>query len=204
MTVKVVEPLSIRSNDIVPNLIGMSEIYYLGYGRNAWNATWANKYYPNCISFDKAELAVSAERMRVQGSVFKIQSLPLILINDGNLFGICPINDRSQYEYNRIMKRFDLFAPDKFWHALPYREENWLLALFFDEPITLKKGFSPYAIKSASSGPKYYLNWYQEQAEWYVNFLKFAEDFANYMKKLIEKRQHEDFVKSSGHAPKGS
>jgi hypothetical protein len=76
-----IEPSSLPLLDILPQDLVMSNTWYLGYGRNAWHSTWINRYYPKCISFSIETLKKEAEKRRTQGTVFRIQSYRLRLID---------------------------------------------------------------------------------------------------------------------------
>lgn len=57
--------LSIKDDIRFPVSIELRNILYLAYGRNAWQSTWVNKYYPGSLSVLKSSLQKLAEKRRV-------------------------------------------------------------------------------------------------------------------------------------------
>ena len=106
MFVNAIEPGSIKIGRKPFLDFANTKVYYLGYGRNAWNSTWINRYDRGRISFVDAELKRAAEEWRVQGSVFKIEPLPLFVMRTARgTFGICEINTRSAHEVQRAAQK---------------------------------------------------------------------------------------------------
>jgi hypothetical protein len=128
MTLELIEPDKIQITGALPQSCLITQCYYLGYGRNAWQSTWINRYYPHSVSFDPQKLRMDAEQHRIQGSVFKLESIPLLILKyRQNAFGIAPINDRSKADYK---EHFDVIIrnlPQYFWLALPPSKSNWIL-----------------------------------------------------------------------------
>lgn len=54
------------------------KLFYVIYGRNAWNDTWITRYFDGCMNptFDTAKK--TSEEKRVQGSVFYISEIPAL------------------------------------------------------------------------------------------------------------------------------
>jgi hypothetical protein len=79
------EPNELEVGDGFPHDFIKTQVFYLGYGRNAWYSTWTNRYYSHSVSFSEDELKHTAEKRRVQGSVFNIQSMMMFVcsINAG-------------------------------------------------------------------------------------------------------------------------
>ena len=71
MFMQAIEPSEIRIGRQPFPRCAETQVFYLGYGRNAWNATWINRYDPGSMSFNDADLRTAAEARRVQGSVFR-------------------------------------------------------------------------------------------------------------------------------------
>jgi len=42
-------------------------------------------------------------------------------------FGICEINNRSEYEYSKLLERIERNSHSKFFHHFPESRLNWLL-----------------------------------------------------------------------------
>jgi hypothetical protein len=155
---------------------GKTRVFYLSYGRNAWYATWINKYYPDSMSFDQAAIKHAAEERRVQGSVFRIESLPLFVVKRASgTYGICEINSGSAQEYDYLLRRIDRDCPSRFFRYLPSSGRNWLLAFDLDGASIPEAPYESFAIRSTSVGPRYYLRWKDVEPEPRQAFLGFCD-----------------------------
>ena len=83
MFMQAIEPSEIRIGRQPFPRFAETQVFYLGYGRNAWNATWINRYDPGSMSFNDADLRTAAEARRVQGSVS--ESNPFRYLSSGLL-----------------------------------------------------------------------------------------------------------------------
>jgi hypothetical protein len=75
---------------------GLTKLYYVHDGRNAWHATWVQRYLDGCMhtTFDSA--TDYAESLRVQGSVFYIYEKPALVIEaDEMVMAVTQINCRD-------------------------------------------------------------------------------------------------------------
>lgn len=71
------------------------KLYYISYGRNAWNSTWVQRYAQGCMHLSFASAAAYAEGRRTQGTVFYIRELPaLCFTGEGPTFFITEINTK--------------------------------------------------------------------------------------------------------------
>lgn len=168
---QLIEPTSIKATEAWPVDCYHGSVFYLGFGRNAWQSTWINRYYPHSISFDPAELKQFAELRRVQGSVFHIKSIPLLILQyPVNTFGLCAINDRSKSEYNALKKMIRRTDPRQFWQHLPSSDRNWMLLFHLGAPK--REEYRPFRLSSFSKGAAYLLGWNKVAAP--------AKDFAQF------------------------
>lgn len=176
MFMQAIEPSEIRIGRQPFPRCAETQVFYLGYGRNAWNATWINRYDPGSMSFNDADLRTAAEARRVQGSVFRIESLPLFVIGSARgTFGVCEINARSGCEYSDLLERIDRDCPSRFFGHLPRISQNWLLVFKLDRRRLPKAKYKSIAVRSASVGAKYRLRWEQVTPEPRQLFLGFCE-----------------------------
>lgn len=59
----------------------LTRLAFLTYGRNAWHSTWITRYYTaGSIALTVGTLQSKAERLRTQGSVFKIDEMPALAL----------------------------------------------------------------------------------------------------------------------------
>jgi hypothetical protein len=164
MPLTLIELRDISVNSELPKKCHLSRAFYLGYGRNAWRSTWTNIYMPGLVSFDVGELKNKAEKLRVQGSVFKIEAIPMLVLRySGKSIGLSAINDGSKYEYDRLLKVLGEALPATFWQELPPRSQNWMLTFELTgvEPKLERahESFSPLIYKSKSGGTQHGLGW---------------------------------------------
>ncbi len=176
MFVSAIEPGSIKIGRKPFLDFANAKVYYLGYGRNAWNSTWINRYDRGRISFVDAELKRAAEERRVQGSVFKIEPLPLFVMRTARgTFGICEINTRSAHEYSELLKKIERDSPSKFFRHLPPLRQDWLLLLKLNWRSLPKDDYRGFSMRSASVGGQYLLRWVHVTPEPKPLFLDFCE-----------------------------
>lgn len=108
--------LSIRGDIRFPVSIEFRNILYLAYGRNAWQSTWVNKYYPGSISVLKSSLQKLAEKRRVQGSVFRIESRSALLLKFKNRsLVLTAINRGRSSTYSKLLSEVKSFDLQAFW-----------------------------------------------------------------------------------------
>jgi hypothetical protein len=162
-----------------PRRFSLTQVYYLGYERNAWHSTWINRYQSDRISFNQSCLKHLAEGKRTRGSVFKIAPLPMLVFTAGkDRYGMSPINERSPYEYDVLIKRIETCQKEDRFAQLPKSDENWLLLFKFS------KGFSvpPFkkqleSLNSFPQGAGYNLGWQPGTPEKFEPFHKFCTLF---------------------------
>jgi len=59
----------------------LTRLAFLTYGRNAWHSTWITRYYTaGSVALGVGTLQSKAERLRTQGSVFKIDEMPALAL----------------------------------------------------------------------------------------------------------------------------
>jgi hypothetical protein len=160
MLMSAISPNNIRIGRKLLRDVRMCEIFYLGYGRNAWHGKWINRYRSDRMSFDKVELQSAAERLRIPGSVFKIESLPLLVLRTNReTFGICEINQRSPYEYDWLLERIARDGTRQLGRCLPSQDSNWLLALKLRWRSLPKAEPVGYCARSYPRGSYWSLGW---------------------------------------------
>lgn len=78
--------------------ISSVSLFFLSTSRNAWNWTRANRYSRGCMHLSSEDAFVSAEKKRVQGTVFIVEEIPAIAVsvNDGALL-ITMINHKKPF-----------------------------------------------------------------------------------------------------------
>ena len=81
--------------------VSVCTIYYLYYGRNAWNSNWVTQYNEGCMHFDLERAFSSAEHKRTKGSVFYIVELPALVFRSAAGHFVTEINtDRPLSGYS--------------------------------------------------------------------------------------------------------
>jgi hypothetical protein len=176
MPLELCEPGELYLGDDPPHDYIETQVFYLGYGRNAWHSTWTNKYYPNSISFSDIELKEIAEGRRVQGHVFKIEAMPMfVLKSESCTFGICEINNRSEYEYSALQKRIEGDRPSKFLSHFPGSDRNWLLVFNLQHQQIPLMSHEKYVLTSKSIGRQQSLRWEKRTVGDNCRFLVFCD-----------------------------
>jgi hypothetical protein len=99
------------------------KLYYISYGRNAWNSTWIQRYTQGCMHLSFASASAYAESRRTQGTVFYVRELPaLCFTGDGPALFVTEINSKHPLaeflpEKADLQGRFedvaDFFSPRK-------------------------------------------------------------------------------------------
>ena len=107
---------SIKDDIRFPISIEFRNVLYLAYGRNAWQSTWINRYYPGSISVSKSSLQELAEKRRVQGSVFRIEARPSLMIKfkTRNLV-LVALNRGHTSDYSALLSEIKPFDLRAFW-----------------------------------------------------------------------------------------
>ena len=177
-----IEPASIPISRARPLQVIQSSLFYLGYQRNAWWSTWINRYNSDSVSESVEYLKIIAENRRVSGSVFKIQSLPSVVLKyRTRTICLCPINEMSSHEYDFLFHKIEYNGLKKLFTTLPSSDKNWILA-FNCEGKPANSAFVPKMYKSMSFGSKYKLSWsdkdsQEEQFSGFCNFRLRLEEF---------------------------
>lgn len=124
--------------DILPNVctgigevrrVGRLQLWYLGYGRNAWRATWIRRYYKSSIAFGSNELFGVAESRRKQGNKFCIEAVPAIRLDAfGRYFLICCINDIKPSDAQGLMRALEQGGWPEFLQYSARVGDNTILA----------------------------------------------------------------------------
>jgi hypothetical protein len=177
MALTLIEPTAIQIAGALPLKCRVGMAFYLGYERNAYHSTLVNKYRPNSISFDVAELQRHAESQKVQGSVFHVESVPLLVTQyKSSAFGIAPINHRSRYEYDHLANEIRADAPSHFWQAIPRSGRDWLLVFSLGSEPHRWDRYVP-SMLMRNSNPHY---WWPREAKSHDEFLRFAHWLSGY------------------------
>ena len=114
--------------------INLVKLFYVHYGRNAWNSTWIQRYTNGCMHLSFSSACEYAERNRVSGSVFYIREIPSIWIcgEKFNLF-VTEINtDKPLFKYQSEISQveksfksiFEFFTPKTKNSILRLTSEN--------------------------------------------------------------------------------
>lgn len=158
-----------------PREKAIGRLFYLSEGRNAWHSTWTNTYYPNRLSPDLEYCKAGAESMRTQGSVFRIDCVPTLILKgvDGYL-GICPINEMGPESYRKLSTTVLRENGSLMLSGLPWPGRNWLLICKLELDRRFLATFQPFRIRSYSNGSGYRLGWRSITPPSYVEFLKFT------------------------------
>jgi hypothetical protein len=155
-----IEPEDIPITGRLPIQYTFTYMYYLGYGRNAWHSTWINRYYPDSVSFDEQSLKDQAERLRVQGNVFKIEAVPALVLGfTSNSFALISINERATWYYNELIRDISGDRTTNFWRHLPPSSGNSVIVLRLGATAPQPQRFRPTISHSSSAGGQYLLNW---------------------------------------------
>ena len=130
-----------------------------------------------------------AERQRVQGSVFKIEGVPLLVFKYARrCLGILPINDGSQGAYTQLKHAIESKPPTRFWSALPANGRNWLIV--FDLEEAPNEMYIPDLLTSRSVGGLYRLQW--ARSDWFrrreIERPQFKA-FSEWLMKRVQKRR---------------
>lgn len=132
---KLIDAQELSRRRVLPANVHKGTVLYLGYSRNAWHSTWIRRYYPGSLSFFEKDLQILCEKMRVQGSVFRIEPVPAVFLEyRDDVIVLVEINERPLDSYRKLMRSVLPFRLEEFWKAdafLP--KENWLMA--FKLPI---------------------------------------------------------------------
>jgi hypothetical protein len=154
-------------------------LHFVIYGRNAWNTTWVTKYFPGCMNPRFGDAKRTAEKKRVQGSVFYIRQIPALqFINKKLSVIITEINtDSPLRDYcnlpevldNRLIDIFEYFSCSRpnsviklIRHNEPFGKKSDKLSVSQNDgndlellsPLTDLKRY-----KSYSHGKSYLLGW---------------------------------------------
>jgi hypothetical protein len=123
-----IPPASLVKRDNLPREIKYGKMLYLGYGRNAWHSTWIRRYYPGSISLFEKDLQSLCENLRVQGSVFRIETVPVVyLVYKEDVVVLVAINDRSSSAYRPLITNISPYSLAAFWSSAEFEIDNWLI-----------------------------------------------------------------------------
>jgi len=144
------------------------KLYYLHDGRNAWWSIWVQRYKDECVFTSMYTAKNTAERRRVQGSVFYILEMPGLLF-EGPGFDMCVTEINTEHildiehdamRWPDIGSVFDFFEP---------RRPNSILRLHCNsgeradaEDCAETDIFRTY--RSSSEGVSYLLSWHEIEA----------------------------------------
>ena len=123
-----IAPGSLARRGHLPLNVHSGKMLYLGYGRNAWHSTWIRRYYPGSISFFEKDLQLLCEKHRVQGSVFRIEPVPVVYLEyRHDVVVLLAINDRPAGAYQDLLQNIVPFRLDAFWLSDEFEVDNWLI-----------------------------------------------------------------------------
>lgn len=174
-----VNPLKFGSHYHLPKGTLNANILYLGYGRNAWQSTWINRYYPGSVSFFEKDLMEMAEELRVQGSQFKISSRPaLVLQFETAPIAIMSVNGRPFGSYEHLLGEVEPWNLSAFWASPAFQQADWLLVFRLSgwRPDLFPK--NRVGLRAEPQGTGRGLKWNRvEEARSFDGFGKFRDDF---------------------------
>lgn len=144
-------------------------VYYLGFGRNAWHSTWINRYYPGTISFFLGDVQKTAEDNRVQGSQFRIQTRPaLVLQLEHQSFVLTTINSLPAADCKELISEIRQYGLHGFLAHPSLETPNTFLFFctggYLDSEISLPK-IEAAKWTSCPQGQGRTLSWIREQTE---------------------------------------
>lgn len=161
-----IPPSSLAKREYLPCNVHFGRLLYLGYGRNAWHSTWIRRYYPGSISFFEKDLQSLCERHRVQGSVFRIEPVPVVYLEyRDDVVVLVAINDRPAAAYHHLLQSIVPFRLDAFWSARELEVENWLITFTLPawRPDLHPKQY--HHMSSAPQGTGRLLGWSRHKAD---------------------------------------
>ena len=163
----------------------LCKLYFVSYGRNAYNWTWTSKY-PGDDAFHKSREAAQehAERQRVQGSRFYIDEIPALAFPITNTsLVVTEINTSLPFE--RYLRRAPKSrkASDIAAYFTPWRI-NTIQRFFVEDDISVP--FLPLRrTYSKSDGTYYKLRWIERDPTKSTLDLKYAEATAARLHKWL-------------------
>lgn len=176
---------SLIRRQVLPRNVRFGKMLYLGYGRNAWHSTWIRRYYPGSISLFEKELQSLSEKHRVQGSVFRIEPVPVVYLEyRHDVVVLLAINDRSAVAYDSILQNIMPFRLDAFWSSQEFEVENWLITFTLPawRPELYPKRY--HRMSSAPQGTGRPLGWSRHEVDEGQSGLWAA--FADFMPRLLQ------------------
>ena len=90
-------------------------------------------------------------------------------------FGICEINNRSEYEYSALLKRIDGDRPSRFVSHFPGSGLNWLLTFNLQQQQIPLMSDENYVLTSVNVGGQYSLRWEKRTVADDYRFLVFCD-----------------------------
>lgn len=195
MTFSLLKPKEVPNHGDARPLLLQTRIFYLGYRRNAWNGTTINRYNPGHFSLDIGKLQSLAEEKRKQGSKFKIESIPALVIHYIRCaYVIAPINDDSDQEYNDLLQHLEHKAAWRALKGLPDPDNHSLLIFKVSDAAEilqycLSRSPHPTRLNSSGGDRRYLLNWHNAEPSTHAA----SERFLNLLTIAIT-RYHEDIV----------
>lgn len=155
------EPLDREQLDqlnLTPTDLTYTQIYYLRYERNAWHATWIARYGVGWFDCDVSALKSRAERLRTQGTVFRITGLPaLVLTTRDKIFVLTTFSKGSLPEYRSVLNAVHDGSP--LGEALPPPWYDSLMLFQLPDGTFPAARYRRTTLMSRSSGGLYRLSW---------------------------------------------
>tara|TARA_R110000850_G_scaffold172522_3_gene297805 strand:- start:905 stop:1531 length:627 start_codon:yes stop_codon:yes gene_type:complete len=180
-----ISPASLVRRTHLPRNIHSGKLLYLGYGRNAWHSTWIRRYYPGSISFFEKDLQLLCETRRVQGSVFRIEPVPVVYLEyQHDVIVLLAINDRLAAAYHPLLQNIFPFRLDAFWLSEEFEADNWLITFRLPawRPDLYPKRF--HRMSSAPRGAGRPLGWSRHEADETQSGVSIA--FSEFMPRLLK------------------
>lgn len=133
--------------------------------------------------FEK-DLQSLSEKHRVQGSVFRIEPVPVVYLEyRHDVVVLLAINDRSAAAYYPLLQNIVPFRLDAFWSSKEFEVENWLITFTLPawRPELYPKQY--HRMSSAPQGTGRPLGWSRHEADEKQSGLCAA--FADFMPRLL-------------------
>jgi hypothetical protein len=182
---KRIDASSLDRRSRLPVNIHTGKLLYLGYGRNAWQSTWINRYYPGSIAFFEKDLQERCEKLRVQGSVFRIETVPVVYLEyHSDVVALVAINDRSSAAYRPMLENILPFRLDAFWSSDEFKIDNWLIPfqILAWRPDLHPKNF--HRMTSSPKGGDKPLHWERHEADKITSGI--CDAFSQFMPNLLK------------------
>lgn len=142
----------------------LAALNFLTNARNAWHSTWINQYGGRALAGREAILRDRAEKQRVQGSVFKIDRLPAIVLQSDTLT-LLGVEVNPSDQLSRFSDVFSVpFTAGQIFDAYASARPNSVIWLSADGNYRYPRWTEGRRLTSLSRGTGFYLDWRGSQS----------------------------------------